>query len=66
MIRRKRNYGLMKYRDAAGMTQTDVAKAINVSRTSVSNWENCISSPSFANLKKLAKLYNVSIEELMG
>jgi DNA-binding XRE family transcriptional regulator len=53
------------YRTKCGMTQEFVAEALNVSRQAVSKWETDASDPSTANLIALAKLFNISPEELL-
>ena len=47
------------------MTQEFVAETLGVSRQAVSKWETGTSDPSTANLLELAKLYEVSAEELL-
>ena len=47
------------------MTQEFVAEQIGVSRQAVSKWENGTSDPSTSNLIALAKLYEVSVEEML-
>ena len=56
---------LRAHRTRCKMTQEFVAEALGVSRQAVSKWENGTSDPSTANLVALAKLYNVSPEELL-
>lgn len=53
-------------RTAAGYTQEYVAEALGVSRQAVSKWENGTSDPSTANLMALAKLYGLSVDELLS
>ena len=53
-------------RAAAGYTQEYVAETLGVSRQAVSKWENGTSEPSTANLMALAKLYQVTVDELLG
>ena len=48
------------------MTQEFVADRLNVSRQAVSKWENGTSEPSTANLMALAKLFGISVGELLG
>ena len=48
------------------MTQEFVAEALGVSRQAVSKWENGTSDPSTSNLIALAKLFNISPEELLS
>ena len=47
------------------MTQEFVAESIGVSRQAVSKWESGASDPSTSNLLSLAKLFNISAEELL-
>lgn len=47
-------------------TQEDVAEKINVSRQSVAKWENGESTPDIDSCVKLAKLYNVKIDDLVN
>lgn len=52
-------------RAAANYTQEYVAEALGVSRQAVSKWENGTSDPSTANLMALAKLYGLTVDELL-
>lgn len=56
---------LRDHRGRCQMTQEYVAEAVGVSRQAVSKWEKGLSSPSTANLLALAKLYGVSVEDLL-
>ena len=56
---------LKTHRTSRGMTQEYVAEALGVSRQAVSKWENGTSDPSTANLMALAKLYGLSVDELL-
>ena len=56
---------LRDHRTRCQMTQEYVAEAVGVSRQAVSKWEKGLSSPSTANLLALAKLYGISVEELL-
>ena len=56
---------IRKHRTACGMTQEFVAERLGVSRQAVSKWESGVSDPSTSNLFALAKLYEVSVEELI-
>lgn len=56
---------LKNYRTSCMMTQEFVAEQIGVSRQAVSKWENGTSDPSTSNLFALAKLFGVSVEELL-
>ena len=52
-------------REALGITQEELAEKLDVSRQAVSKWENGTSDPSTANLMALAKLYGLSVDELL-
>ena len=56
---------LKERRIQAQLTQEFVAESLGVSRQAVSKWENGTADPSTTNLLKLAKLYNISPEELL-
>lgn len=56
---------LKQQREDCKMTQQFVAGAIGVSRQAVSKWENGTSDPSTSNLISLAKLYKISVKEIL-
>lgn len=56
---------LKGHRTSRGYTQEYVAEAVGVSRQAVSKWENGAADPSTANLMALAKLYGLSVDELL-
>jgi DNA-binding XRE family transcriptional regulator len=56
---------LKEHRVRCHMTQEFVAEHLGVSRQAVSKWENGTSDPSTGNLLALAKLYDISAEELL-
>ena len=45
-------------------TQQEVADKLNISRQSISKWENGSSTPDIATLKVLASFYEISIQDL--
>ena len=47
-------------------TQEEIAEKINVSRQSVSKWENGESNPDIESCIKLANLYNVKLDDLVN
>ncbi len=57
---------LKEHRIQKKMTQEFVAERLGVSRQAVSKWESGSSDPSTSNLLALAKLYEVSPEELLS
>jgi len=56
---------IKKHRTSCKMTQEFVAESLGVSRQAVSKWENGTSDPSTSNLIALAKLFDVSAEDLI-
>lgn len=64
-VRKSLGEVLKENRTRCKMTQEFVAETIGVSRQAVSKWENGTSDPSTSNLFALAKLYSISVEELL-
>ena len=52
-------------RKELNMTQSDVADALHISHQAVSKWERLESLPDITLLPELAKLFNVTMEELL-
>ena len=52
-------------RKAGGLSQEELAGRTGVSRQAVSKWESGASEPSTSNLLALAKLFEISAEELL-
>lgn len=57
---------LVDLRKKKGLSQAELAEAINVSRQAISRWEVGSAIPSADNLMWLSKFYEVSMDELMG
>ena len=57
---------LMYYRKKKGLSQEKVAEYMDVSRQAVTKWEADISKPSSGNLIKLAQLFEVDVDTLLG
>ena len=55
---------ITELRKAAGMSQLDISRALDISRQAVSKWENDTSSPDVMNLIKLADLLDTDVEYL--
>lgn len=49
----------------AGLTQEQVSEEIQVSRQTISNWENEKSFPDIVNVIKLSELYHISLDKLL-
>ncbi|WP_270941046.1 helix-turn-helix domain-containing protein [Romboutsia lituseburensis] len=56
---------LKKARIDSKLTQEKVAEEIQVSRQTISNWENEKSYPDIISVIKLSDLYNISLDELL-
>lgn len=56
---------LFELRKKSGLSQEQLAEKIGVSRQAVSKWERAEASPDTDNLVLLAKLYSVSLDELL-
>lgn len=56
---------LKRHRTECKMTQEFVAETLGVSRQAVSKWESGLSAPSTTNLMALAKLFNMTPEDLL-
>lgn len=54
------------YRTKLGQTQAEIASACNVKQNTVSAWETGRTEPDFESLKKMADIFNCSIDELLG
>lgn len=57
---------LIRLRKERGLSQEELADKLSVSRQAVSKWERGEALPDTDNLIRLAKLYNVSIDEIVG
>lgn len=53
-------------RETVNMTQADLAKKLNITRSSVNAWEMGISVPSTALIVELAQFFHVSTDYLLG
>lgn len=52
-------------RKRCGLSQEDVAEKLGVSRQTISKWETDETVPDIRQSKKMAVLYNVSLDELI-
>ena len=62
----KLNERMLDLRKSNNLSQEDLASKINVTRQTISNWELGETSPSLEQAKEIAKLYNVSLDYLVG
>lgn len=56
---------LFKFRKKIGLSQENVADKLGVSRQTISKWETDETLPDIYQAKKLAKLYNMSLDDLI-
>lgn len=57
---------LIALRKEKGLTQAQLAEAINICRQSISDWERGVTKPTQDNLLLLSELYGVSVDYLLG
>lgn len=57
---------IKRLRIANGLTQKDLAEKLFVTAQAVSRWENCDVEPSATTIYEMAKIFNVSIDEIFG
>ena len=57
---------LLKLRNKASLSQEELAEKVYVTRQAVSRWETGETLPNTETLKQLSRLYNVSINTLLG
>lgn len=57
---------LKQLRIQNNLKQSEVAEICNVTRSAVSNWENNRRFPEIESVYVLSKVFNVSVEELLG
>lgn len=64
----KLNYGeaFKEQREKLGLSQSTVAKKINTSHQNVNRWESGKILPSIDFCVKLADLYGITLDELVG
>lgn len=57
---------IKQLRISNNMTQTDLARKLNITRSSVNTWEMGISTPSTTYIVELSQLFKVSTDYLLG
>ena len=62
----KFNENLKQVRQDANMTQAEVAERIGVAKNTYCNWELGTREPNIINIKALARLFDVSVDYLVG
>lgn len=57
---------ILKLRKENGMSQEELAEKLNVSRQSISRWENGSAQPDASNLSQLTKIFKVTADYLIN
>lgn len=60
------NEKVYELRKESRLSQEEVAEQLNVSRQTISNWENGTAQPALDKAVELAYLFDVSLDELVG
>ncbi|MBC8570757.1 helix-turn-helix domain-containing protein [Zongyangia hominis] len=59
-------YRLRALRESKNLTQAQVARRLNLSKTTISGYENNVKTPSLDVLMQLSILYGVSSDYILG
>ena len=57
---------IQNLRQKKGWSQERLGQELNLSRQSISKWESGTATPTVDNLKELAKIFDVSVDSLLG
>ncbi len=57
---------IMELRKKEGLSQEELAEKVGVARQTISKWELGETSPDIKQAKELSKIFNVSLDELVG
>lgn len=57
---------LAEIRKSKKLKQMELAEMLNVSQQVISNIERGVTAPDIEQLKKIADIYNISLDELVG
>ena len=57
---------LLELRKQNGFSQEGLAEKLGISRQAISKWERAEASPDTENLIALARIYKISLDELLG
>ncbi|AKQ07449.1 transcriptional regulator [Bacillus phage Pavlov] len=58
-------YHITKFRDKAGLSQTELADKLGVDKATINRYEKGTRQPSVEMLYKISKVLNVSIDNLI-
>lgn len=57
---------LKQLREDRGLSQSQLAKELGVSQSTVGNWESGAREPNFSTTQQIADFFNVSVDYLLG
>ena len=57
---------IRRLRENLGLSQSDIARKLDVTPSTISNWESGKARPRLDKMSQLAELLNVTVSELMG
>ena len=57
---------IRRLREKLGLSQSDIARKLDVTPSTISNWESGKARPRLDKMSQLAELLNVTVSELMG
>lgn len=57
---------LYELRRLKGISQEEIGEKVNVSRQTISKWENGQTTPELEKLIELSKIFDIPIDELIG
>lgn len=57
---------IMEHRKRLGLTQDALAERLGITAQAISKWENDLSCPDIATLPRLAEIFGISVDELLG
>lgn len=57
---------LKELRKVKKLTQSQIAKLLNISKTGYASWEQGLAEPNIQFIKKLCIIFDVSADELLG
>lgn len=57
---------IRRYRKQSGLTQVALGKKVGVSSNTIARIEGCKNQPSRATIEKLAKVFGVTVTDILG
>ncbi|MBR6071586.1 MAG: helix-turn-helix domain-containing protein [Acholeplasmatales bacterium] len=60
------NERIRDLRKKNNLTQEELADKLNVSRQAITKWESGLGTPDISNIEAIAKLFNITVDELLS